>query len=134
MLSLEEVLQIVNGAQMMSFMDEYLRYNQVIVEEEDRLKMTFTTKWGTFAYRRMPFGLINAGATFQRAMDYAFKDLKDKCIIIYMDDITEFSKNREDHILDLRKVFTRCRKFRVSLNLKKCMFGVTEGKILGNVI
>ena len=91
-------------------------------------------KWGTFAYRRMPFSMINTGATFQRAMDYAFKDLKDKYIIIYMDDITIFSKNREDHILDLRKVFKRCRKFKVSLNPKKCMFGVTEGKLLGHVI
>ena len=89
---------------------------------------------GDFAYRRMPFGLINVGATFQRAMDYAFKDLKDKCIIIYMDDITVFSKNREDYIMDLRKVFTRCRRFGVSLNSKKCMFGVTEGKLLGHVI
>ena len=44
-----------------------------MVDKEDRLKTTFTTKWGTFAYRRMPFGLINAGATFQRAMDEAFK-------------------------------------------------------------
>ena len=89
---------------------------------------------GTFAYRRMPFGLINVGATFQRAMDHAFKELKDKCIVIYMDDITVFSKNREDHILDLRKVFKICRKFQVSLNPKKCMFGVTEGKLLAHVI
>ena len=74
--SLDEVLQIVNGAKMMSFMDGYSRYNQVIVEEEDRLKMAFTMKWGTFAYRRMPFGLINVGVTFQRAMDYAFQGLK----------------------------------------------------------
>ena len=105
-----------------------------MIVEEDRLKTAFTTKWGTFAYKRMPFGLINAGATFQRAMDYAFKDLKEKCIIIYMDDITIFSKNREDHILDLRKVFMRCRRFRVSLNPKKCIFGVTEGKLLEHVI
>lgn len=82
--SLDEVLQVVNGARMMSFMDRYSRYNQVIVEEEDRLKTAFTTKWETFAYRRMPFGLINGGAKFQRAMDFAFKDLKDKCIIIYI--------------------------------------------------
>ena len=73
--SLDEVIQVVNGSQMMSFLDGYSGYNQVMVEEEDRLKTAFTTKWGTFSYRRIPFGLINAGATFQRAMDYAFGDL-----------------------------------------------------------
>ena len=78
---------------MMSFLDGYLGYNQVMVQEEDRMKTAFTTKWGTFAYRRMPFGLLNAGATFQRAMDEAFKGLVNKRIIIYMDDLTMFSKN-----------------------------------------
>ncbi|XP_057863203.1 uncharacterized protein LOC131071404 [Cryptomeria japonica] len=82
----------------------------------------------------MPFGLINAGATFQRAMDIAFQDLIGKCIIIYMDDITIFSRKREDHIEDLRKVFQRCRKYGISLNPKKCIFGVTEGKLLGHII
>lgn len=79
---------------MMSFLDRYSGYNQVMVEQEDRLKTVFTTKWGTFAYRRMPFGLINIGATFQRAMDIAFRDLIGKCIIIYMDDIIVFSRKR----------------------------------------
>ena len=63
--SLDEVLQIVNGLNMMSFLDGYSGYNQVMVDEEDRLKIAFTTKWGNFSYRRMPFGLINVGATFQ---------------------------------------------------------------------
>ena len=62
--SLDEVLQIVNGSKMISFLDGYSGYNQIMVDEEDRLKTTFTTKWGTFAYRRMPFGLINVGTTF----------------------------------------------------------------------
>ena len=70
--SLDEVIQVVNGSQVMSFLHGYSGYNQVMVEEEDRLKTTFTTKWGTFAYRRMPFRLINAGATSQRAIDYDF--------------------------------------------------------------
>jgi len=62
--SLDEVLQIVNGSQMMSFVDRYSGYNQVMVEYEDRLKTYFTCKWGIYAYRRMPLCLINAGATF----------------------------------------------------------------------
>ena len=101
---LDKVLQIVNGLKMMSFLDGYSSYNQVMVQEEDRMKTTFTTKWGTFAYRCMPFGLLNVGATFQRAMDEAFKGLVNKCIIIYMDDLMIFSKNRVDHITDLKQV------------------------------
>ena len=132
--SLDEVIQVFNDSQVMSFLDCYSGYNQVMVEEEDRLKTTFTTKWGTFSYRRMPFDLINAGATFQRAMDDDFRDLVKKCIIIYMDDLTIFSRCREDHISDLRRIFQRCRRYGISLNLKKCMFSFTKGKLLGHVI
>ena len=89
--SLDEVIQVINGSQMMSFLNGCCRYYQVMVEEKDKLKTKFTTKWGTFSYRGMPFGLINVGATFERAMDYAFRDLVRKCIIIYMDDLTVFS-------------------------------------------
>ena len=98
--SLDEVLQIVNGSKMMSFLDGYLGYNQVMVDEEDRLKIAFTTKWGIFSYRRMPFGLINAGATFQQSMNEVFKGLIKKCILIYMDDLTIFSKDWSTHIAD----------------------------------
>lgn len=125
--SLDEVLQIVNGSQMMSFLDGYSEYNQVMVDEEDRLKIAFTTKWGTFAYSRMPFGLINAGATFQRAMDFAFKGLVGKSIIIYMDDLIVYSKDVDDHPQHLRQIFQRCKEFGISLNPKKCIFGVTKG-------
>lgn len=73
----------------------------------------------------MPFRMINVGATFQRAMDINFRDLIIKCIIIYMDDLTVFSKKREDHIEDLRKVFQRCQRYGISLNPKKYIFEVT---------
>ena len=73
-----------------------------MVNEEDQLKTSFTTKWGTFSYRRMPFGLINVGATFQREMDEAFKGLINKCIVIYIDDLTVFSKDQSTHIANLR--------------------------------
>ena len=63
--SLDEVLQIVNRSKMMSFLDGYFGYNQVMVDEKDRLKTAFTIKWESFAYRQMPFGLINTRAIFQ---------------------------------------------------------------------
>jgi hypothetical protein len=81
----------------------------MLVSDKDRKKMAFTTPWGTYEYIRMPFGLLNVGATFQRAMDYAFRDLMMKIIEIYQDDLTVFSKNKKDHISHLRQVFKRCR-------------------------
>ena len=69
---MEQILQIVSGSELFSLLDGFLGYNQVLVSEQDRMKTTLRTKWGTFSYSRIPFGLINVGATFQRAMDIAF--------------------------------------------------------------
>jgi hypothetical protein len=85
----------VSGLDIFSLLDDFSGYNQVLVSEEDRFKTTFQTKWGTFAYKCMPFGLINAGETFQRAMDVAFQGLINKCVVVYLDDITVYSKKRE---------------------------------------
>ena len=82
----------------------------------------------------MPFGLMNVGATFQRAMDYAFKELIGKIIEIYQDDLTIFSKERPSHISNLKQVFERCRKYGISLNPTKSVFGIDEGKLLGHII
>jgi hypothetical protein len=102
---MELILQQVAGSQMMSLLDGFSGYNQIRVKRDDKYKTTFTTRWGTFAYERMPFGLINAGATFQRAMQIAFDDLIGKIIQIYLDDLTVYSRNRQDHFDHLRKVF-----------------------------
>ena len=67
-------------------------------------------------------------------MDEAFKGLINICIVIYMDDLTIFSKDQSTHIANLRQVFNRCRKYDISLNPKKCSFGITKGKLLGHVI
>jgi hypothetical protein len=69
---MEIILQQVVGSQMMSLLDDFSSYNQIKVKRIDKYKTTFITRWGTFAYERMPFGLSNEGATFQRAMKIAF--------------------------------------------------------------
>jgi hypothetical protein len=66
-----------------------------LVSHDDQLKTTFKTKWGTYAYKRIPFGLINAGETFQRAMDVAFRGLIGKLVVVYLDDVTVFSKDKK---------------------------------------
>ena len=118
----------------MFMLDGFSGYNQVLVRKEDQNKTTFTTPWVTFEYLRMPFGLLNAGATFQRAMDFAFHELMGKIIEIYQDDWTVFSKERSDHICHLRQAFERCRKYGISLNPAKSILGVDEGKLLGHII
>lgn len=74
----------------------------------------------------MPFDLINVGATFQRAMDIN-KGLINKSMIVYLDDITMYSKNREDHVEHLRQIFDRCMKYGISLNRKKMVFVFMKG-------
>ena len=118
----------------MSMLDGFSGYNQVAIHLEDQEKTTFTTPWGTFMYAKMPFGLMNADATFQRSMDIAFLEEKDKYVVIYLDDITMFSKTDLDHLHHLRKVFLKCRKFGISLNPKKSHFAMEEGKLLGHII
>lgn len=132
--SIEKILQVVAGSERFSLLDGYLGYNKIMVKEEDQFKMAFTTKWGTYAYTKMSFRLSNVRATFQRDMDIVFRGLINKIVLVYLDDITVFSKNVASHLHHLRQVFQRWRRFRVSLNLKKCIFLAHEGKILGHIM
>jgi hypothetical protein len=131
---MEHILQRVTGASRMSMIDGFSGYNQVFVLPEDREKTSFTTPWGTFMYAKMSFGLMNAGATFQHAMDIDFIGEKDKFLVVYLDDITVFSKSDKEHRRHLRKVFLKCRKFGISLNPKKSLFAMQEGKLLGHIV
>lgn len=83
-------------------------------------------------YAKMPFKLMNAGATFQRAMDISF--VGDKFVVIYLDDITVFSKSDEEHLDHLKRTFDKCRRFGLSLNPKKSIFALEEGKLLGHIV
>ena len=85
-------------------------------------------------YAKMSFGLMNAGVTFQRAKDIAFVGLKDNFVLIYLDDLTVYSNNHEEHLQHLRRVFLKCRQFGISLNPKKSQFDLREGKLLGHIV
>ena len=131
---IEQILQKVAKLEIFSLLDDFSSYNQVLFAPNDQLKTTFRTTWGTFKYRRMLFGLINPRATFQRAMDIAFRGLIHSSIFVYLDDVTIYSKRKQDHLSVLKQVFKRCRKFSISLNPKKSIFVVTEGKLLGFIV
>ena len=119
---------------MLSFMDGFSSYNQIKLEEEDQEKASFITPWGTYCYVVMPFGLKNAGATYQRAMMAIFHDMMHDCMEVYVDDILVKSKTRERHFEALRRVLSRARQYQLKMNPKKCVFGVTAGKLLSFII
>ena len=131
---MDHILQRVVGSSRMSLLDGFSRYNQILVQKEDQAKTTFTTPWGTFMYVKMPFGLMNAGATFQIAMEITFRKEIHDFLVIYLDDNTIFSISDNEHLDHLRQVFIKCRKFGISLNPKKNLFGLEEGKLLGHII
>jgi hypothetical protein len=98
---MEMLLKQVTGSPLMSMLDGYLGYNQILVAEENRPKTTFRTPWVTYDYVRMPFGLKNLGETFQREMDHSFKYLIINFMENYQYDLTVYSKIREIHIKHL---------------------------------
>ncbi|KAL0540987.1 hypothetical protein IC582_021014 [Cucumis melo] len=122
------------GFSTFSFMDGFSGYNQIKMALEDQEKMTFITLWGTFCYKVMPFGLKNAGATYQKAMVTLFHDLMHKEIEVYVDDMITKSRLEEKHVVTLCKFFERLRKFQLKLNPTKCIFGVSSEKLLGFIV
>uniref|UniRef100_A0A2N9FW52 Integrase catalytic domain-containing protein n=1 Tax=Fagus sylvatica TaxID=28930 RepID=A0A2N9FW52_FAGSY len=98
-----------------SFMDGFSGYNQIKMAEEDKSKTAFVTHWGTFVYDVMPFGLKNAGATYQRAMVTLFHDMIHHEIEVYVDDMIAKSRTAQDHLTDLRKLFQRLKKYQLRL-------------------
>ncbi|KAL4325949.1 hypothetical protein GQ457_11G033230 [Hibiscus cannabinus] len=109
-------------------------YNQIAIAPEDQSKTTFTCPYGTFAFRRMPFGLCNAPATFQRCMTAIFSDLNEDCLEIFMDDFSTFGEDFDNCLSNLEKVLKRCKETNLVLNWEKCHFMVDEGIVLGHKI
>ncbi|KAL0463042.1 UNVERIFIED_CONTAM: hypothetical protein Slati_0191800 [Sesamum latifolium] len=101
---------------------------------EDRKKVSFITSNGTFCYVAMPFGLKNAGATYQRLVDKIFRPQIGRNVEVYVDDMLVKSKKPEDHIADLEETFAVLRKYRLKLNPAKYAFGVQGGHFLGFMV
>uniref|UniRef100_A0A2N9EU18 Integrase catalytic domain-containing protein n=1 Tax=Fagus sylvatica TaxID=28930 RepID=A0A2N9EU18_FAGSY len=129
--NIDLLIDSVVGHAMFSFMDGFSGYNQIFMSPKDAEKTAFRTPIGNFYYTVMPFGLKNAGATYQRTMTTMFHDMMHCAIEDYVDDIVVKSKTREDHFDILKKVFERCRLYKLKMNPLKCAFGVSAGKFLG---
>ncbi|XP_073041944.1 uncharacterized protein [Primulina eburnea] len=116
------------------FLDGYSGYMQIPIDPEDQDKTNFTCLYGTFAYKRMPFGLCNAPATFQRCMMSIFHDMVEKYIEVFMDDFSVFGSSFDSCLINLSKVLKRCEEKNLVLNWEKCHFMVKEGIVLGHKI
>jgi len=116
------------------FLDEYSGYNQIAIAPEDQEKTTFICLYETFAYRRMPFGLCNAFATFQRCMLVIFDDMVEKFIEVFLDDFPVFASSFDIYLANLKLVLQCCEKTNLVLNWEKCHFMIQEEIILGHRI
>lgn len=134
---IDELVQSTKKHCFMSTLDMRSGFWQVSVREQDRDKTAFLTPFGSFRFKRMPFGLKNAPSTFQRLIDRlrAGASLKDVTLLAYQDDLLLISDGSfEKHVSDLRAVFERLRLFKLRANREKCVFARDKVKYLGHVI
>nr|KYP69821.1 Retrovirus-related Pol polyprotein from transposon 297 family [Cajanus cajan] len=131
--TLPNIDRLVDGASgyaMLSFLDVYSGYNQIPDEEYT----AFITEQANYCYHVMPFGLKNAGATYQRLMDKVFAEQIGRNLEVYVDDMVIKTKSANDHVRDLEEIFQQVRRYNMRLNPEKCVFGVQGGKFLGFMI
>ncbi|KAK0580012.1 hypothetical protein LWI29_035005 [Acer saccharum] len=131
---IDQMLERLAGHSHYCFLDGYSGYNQIVIAPEDQEKTTFTCPFGTFAYRRMPFGLCNAPGTFQRCMMSIFSDMVEEIIEVFMDDFSVFGDSFDLCLKNLTLVLQRCEESNLVLNWEKCHFMVQSGIVLGHVI
>ena len=130
----EVMVDATTGHEALSFMDGSSGYNQIRMNPKDEELTAFSTPKGIYCYKVMHFGLKNAGATYQRAMQKIFDNVLHKYVECYVDDLVVKIKRTEDHLVDLRSVFNCLRKYQLKMNPRKCAFGVTSGKFLRFIV
>ena len=131
---IDKLVDETSGYELLSFMDAFAGYHQIMMHPKDEEKTAFITENGTYCYKVMPFGLKNAGATYQRMVNMVFKELIGNIMEAYVDDMIVKSKKGESHAGHLSTVFSILRKYNMRLNPTKCSFGVQSGKFLGYMI
>jgi hypothetical protein len=131
---IDQVVDSTAGCVLLYFLDCYSGYHQIVLKEEDQIKIAFITPFGAYAYKTMSFGLKNARATYQRAIQMCFADQLHRNVEAYVDDMVIKTRNPDGLIADLEETFGSLRRFRWKLNPTKCVFGVPSGKLLGFIV
>ena len=128
------IVDATAGHELLSFMDAFSSYNQISIDPDDQEKTSFVTGQGTYCYRVMPFGLKNAGATYQRLVNKMFQKQIGASMEVYIDDMLVKSTTAELHIAHLVEAFLILKEYNMKLNPAKCAFGVSAGKFLGFIV
>ena len=122
------------GHKLLTFMDAFSGYNQIRMAEKDQEKTYFIMSQGLYCYKVMPFGLKNAGATYQRLVNIMFSKQIGRNMEVYVDDMFIKSRKELAHLDDLKETFTTLKQYQMKLNPAKCVFGVASGKFLGFMV
>ncbi|GJV35809.1 putative nucleotidyltransferase, ribonuclease H [Tanacetum coccineum] len=131
---IDQMLERLDGYEYYCFLDGFSGYFQIPIAPKDQEKTTFTCPYGTFAYKRIPFGLCNAPATFQRCMTAIFHELIEDSMKVFMDDFLVFGSSFDYCLKNLKKMLKRCEEINLVLNWEKCHFMVREGIFLGHKV
>ncbi|GKC52114.1 reverse transcriptase domain-containing protein, partial [Tanacetum coccineum] len=131
---IDQMLKRLAGNEFYCFLDGFSGYFQIPINPQDQEKTTFTCPYGTYAYRRMPFGLCNAPGTFQRCMMAIFHDMIEETMEVFMDDFSFFGDSVSSFLTHLDNMLKRCEDTNLVLNWKKYHFMVKEGIVLGHKI
>jgi hypothetical protein len=131
---IDQIVDSRAGCELLCFLDAYSGYHQIKMKESDQLATSFITPFGMFCYVTMPFGLRNAGATYQRCMQHVFGDHIGRMVEAYVDDIVVKTRKADDLVGDLGIAFGCLRANGVKLNPEKCVFGVPRGMLLGYIV
>ncbi|GJU42944.1 reverse transcriptase domain-containing protein [Tanacetum coccineum] len=131
---MDQMLERLAGNKYFCFLDGFSRYFQIPIDPNDQEKTTFTCPFGTYAYRRMPFGLCNAPATFQRCMLAIFHDMIEESVEVFMDDFSVFGNSFDTCLNNLDKMLQCCKDAHLVLKWKKCHFMIKEGIVLGHKV
>lgn len=131
---IDQLVDSTSGCALLSFMDAFQGFYQIRMARQDIKKTSFVTDGGVYCFKFMPFGLRNAGATYQRLVNTMFKTEIGKSMEVYVDDMLVKSKEVRSHVHDLSKCFATLRRYDMKLNPEKCTFGVKGGKFLGYMV
>ena len=128
---IDQIIDVTAGHDSLCFLDAYSGYHQIKMKESDQATRAFITPYGPFCFNTMPFGLKNAGATYQHMIQTCLEKQIGKAVEVYVDDMVIKTKHIESLVDDLRLTFDNLRTYDIRLNPEKCVFGVPAGKLLG---